>query len=273
MTEGRDTGALPQGVGLLAGEVVVITGAGAGIGRATAYACAAEGACVVVGDIEAEAAGATVETILAEGGRATAVEGDVADPQTHRNLAQASQGTFGGLSGWVNNAADAGSGTLTETDDATWQRIQSVTLGGVFLGCRQALEAMGKGGGGAIVNISSGAGLAAEPGLAAYGAAKAGVIALTQSAAVESAALGIRVNCVAPGPILTAGLSGWMDAFPGGREAFEAQIPQQRLGRPEEIAQVVVFLLSSRASYVNGAMLPADGGIRARLASPRPYPG
>ncbi|MDG2335556.1 MAG: SDR family oxidoreductase [Myxococcota bacterium] len=256
--------------GILAGGAVVITGAGSGIGQATARVCAREGAALVVGDLDAARAAETAQGIARAGGRAVPIAGDVADSATHAALAEACLAEFGTLSGWVNNAAFAGGSALVDTDDEAWQRVQAVTLGGTFQGCRRAIAAMP--GGGAIVNIASGAGLGAEPGLSAYGAAKAGVIALTRSAAVEYAAQGVRVNCLAPGPIDTPGLAGWVDAFPGGRAGFEAQIPQRRLGRPEEMAETIAFLLSSRASYINGAVLVADGGIHARLASPRPDP-
>ncbi len=256
--------------GLLAGGAVVITGAGSGIGQATARVCAREGAALVVGDLDAARAREAAEGIVLDGGRAIPITGDVADPATHAALADACLAEFGALTGWVNNAAFAGGAALVDTDDEAWQRVQAVTLGGPFQGCRSAIAAMRARGGGAIVNIASGAGLGAEPGLSAYGAAKAGVIALTRSAAVEYAAEGIRVNCLAPGPIDTPGLAGWVEAFPGGRAGFEAQIPQRRLGRPEEMAETIAFLLSDRASYINGAVLVADGGIHARLASPRP---
>lgn len=260
----------PSRGGLLERGAVVITGAGSGIGEATAQACAAEGAGVLVGDIDAAAAEKAAEAITRSGGRAQALAGDVADPASHEAFAEACGEAFGALTGWVNNAAWSGGGLLAEVDSEDWERIQAVTLGGVFHGCRSAIARMRAGGGGAIVNVSSGAGLAAEPGLSAYGAAKAGVQSLTRSAAVEYASAGIRVNCVAPGPIDTPGLAAWLQAFPGGRPAFEAQIPQGRLGQPEEMAQAIVFLLSPRASYINGAVLVADGGMRARLASPRP---
>ena len=255
---------------LLENHAVVITGAGSGIGRATAYACAAEGAAILAADITPETAEETARTIEAAGGRAIARMGDVADPAACDLFASECSDTLGRLTGWVNNAAYTAAAPLTETSNEDWLKVQSVTLGGVFHGCRSAIRSMVKSGGGSIVNISSGAGLAAEPLLSAYGAAKAGVIALTQSTAVEYAASGIRANCIAPGPIDTPGMSDWADAFPGGRSAFEAQVPQQRLGRPEEIAWAVVFLLSPRASYVNGTCLEVDGGIRARLAGPRP---
>ena len=253
---------------------VVITGAGSGIGRATAYACASEGAAVLAADINADTAEETAETIRTAGGRAVARAGDVGDSATCEGFATACVAEWGRLSGWVNNAAYTGTAfPLLETSDEEWQKTQSATLGGVFYGCRSAIRSMLESGGGAIVNISSGAGLAAEPVLSAYGAAKAGVASLTRSAAVEYAAQGIRANCIAPGPIDTPGMSDWAEAFPGGRHAFEVQVPQQRLGRPEEIAAAVVFLLSPRASYINGTVLEVDGGIRARLAGPRPPSG
>ena len=256
---------------ILADQKVVITGAGSGIGRATAYACASEGAAILAADINAETAEQTAQTIRDAGGHAIARAGDVGDSATCDGFASDCVNEWGRLSGWVNNAAyTGGAAPLLETTDAEWQKMQSATLGGVFFGCRSAIRSMLQSGGGAIVNISSGAGLAAEPVLSAYGAAKAGVASLTRSAAVEYAGQGIRANCIAPGPIDTPGMSDWADAFPGGRHAFEAQVPQQRLGRPEEIANAVVFLLSPRASYVNGTVLEVDGGIRARLAGPRP---
>ncbi len=255
---------------LLAGQSVVITGAGSGIGQATAYACASEGALLMLGDIDADSVAETASAIVQAGGQAAHCTGDVALSATHKSLSETCRAQYGKVSGWVNNAAWSGGGMLADLPEKDWERIQAVTLGSVFHGCQAAIGQMSQTGGGAIVNVSSGAGLAAEPGLAAYGAAKAGILSLTRNAAVEYARLGIRVNCVSPGPIDTPGLSGWINEFPGGRPGFETQIPQGRLGRPEEIAQSIVFLLSHRASYINGTNLVVDGGIHARLASPRP---
>jgi NAD(P)-dependent dehydrogenase (short-subunit alcohol dehydrogenase family) len=270
MSRTRERTAPPPVGGLLTGGAVVVTGAGSGIGRACALACAGEGASVVVGDIDEALGRATAESIEHLGGRARHLQGDVAESATHEALAEICSRDFGKISGWINNAAFSGGALLGATGDEDWQKIQAVTLGGVFHGCRSAIARMTRSGGGAIVNISSSAGLAAEPGLAAYGAAKAGVFSLTRSAAVEYAGQGVRVNAISPGPIDTPALSAWLEAFPGGRPAFEAQIPQGRLGQPEEIAQSAVFLLSDRSSFINGAALVADGGIHARLASPRP---
>ena len=256
---------------LLINHPVVVTGGGSGIGRATAYACAAEGACVLVADLNGDTAEETAQQINAAGGQAIARAGDVGQSAACEAFASECVTEWGRVRGWVNNAAyTGGAAPFLETSDEEWEKMQAATLGGVFYGCRTAIRYMLESGGGAIVNISSGAGLAAEPVLSAYGAAKAGVASLTRSAAVEYAGQGIRANCIAPGPIDTPGMSDWADAFPGGRHAFESQVPQQRLGRPEEIAAAVVFLLSARASYVNGIVMEVDGGIRARLAGPRP---
>ena len=248
---------------------MVVTGAGSGIGRACALRFAAVGARVVVSDlVEARAAAVAQEIGRAED--VIALQCDVAKPDQVDAMAAACVEGFGGLAGWINNAAHPGGGLLAETTNEEWEQIQAVTLGGVFYGIRAALRPMLAAGSGSIVNISSGAGIASEPAIGPYGAAKAGVIALTKSAAVENAGSGVRVNCIAPGPIDTPGMAGWVDQFPGGRAGFEAQIPQGRLGRPEEMANVALFLLSDESSYVNGALIPADGGVSARLGSPRP---
>lgn len=246
---------------------VVVTGAGAGIGRACALRFAEEGAQVVVSDIDL----ARAEAVVAELGSSTAIAMacDVAVPDQVDELAAACVENFGALRGWVNNAAHPGGGLLSQTSNDDWERIQAVTLGGCFYGLRAALSRMLPAGTGSIVNISSGAGLAAQPTLGPYGAAKAGVIALTKSAAIENAAAGVRVNCIAPGPIDTPGMSGWIARLPGGRLAFESQLPQRRLGSPDEIANLALFLLSDESSYINGETIAADGAVSAQLASPR----
>jgi NAD(P)-dependent dehydrogenase (short-subunit alcohol dehydrogenase family) len=254
--------------GQLEGRAIVVTGAGAGIGRACALCCVAAGARVVVSDIDLARAEA-VAAEIARPGDAIALHCDVANSDQVNAMAAACVQGFGSLDGWVNNAAHPGGGLLAQTPNEEWERIRAVTLDGVFYGIRAALGPMLEAGRGSIVNISSGAGLAAEPAIGPYGAAKAGVIALTRNAAVENARAGIRVNCIAPGPIDTEGMAGWLEQFPGGRAGFEAQIPQGRLGRPDEMAKVVLFLLSDESSFVNGAILPADGAVSARLASPR----
>lgn len=253
----------------LQGRVALVTGAGSGIGRACALRFAAEGAHVFVNDVRAEAAEAVVKEIAAAGGRGDALPGDVADAPQVDAMIRAAAERGGRLDVLVNNAAAPHGAPVEETTDEAWRRVQSVTLDGVFFGVRAALRVMRAQGGGSIVNVSSGAGLGGEPSLGAYGAAKAAVINLTQTAAVENARHGIRVNAICPGPIETPPLLAWIDYVPGGRAAFEAQIPQKRLGRPEEIAAVALFLASDEASYVNGAVIVADGAVAARTAAPR----
>jgi len=255
--------------GRLEGRVALVTGAGSGIGRACAQRFAAEGARVFVNDVRPEAAEAVAKEIVAAGGRAEALPADVSDAAQVDAMVRAAAERGGRLDVLVNNAAAPHGASVEDTTDADWRRVQSVTLDGVFFGVRAALRVMRAQGAGAIVNVSSGAGLGGEPMLGAYGAAKAAVINLTQTAAVENARHGVRVNAICPGAIETPPLLAWVDYVPGGRAAWEAQIPQRRLGRPEEIAAVALFLASDEASYVNGAVVVADGAVAARTAAPR----
>jgi len=252
----------------LRGKVAIVTGAGSGIGRATAIRFAAEGAKVVVNDLDADAATRVTKAIESAGGIAVAFPADVADPRQVEALIREATSRFGRLDVLVNNAAAVIPGPLESIGDADWRRSQAVTLDGVFYGIRAALPVMAAQGGGAIINIASGAAVAGEPGLAAYGAAKAAVVNLTKTASVENAARGVRVNTILPGPIETPPLLAAVEAT-GGRAGWERQIPCGRLGRPEEMAAVALFLASDEASYVHGAAIIADGGVAARTNSPR----
>jgi len=255
--------------GRLEGKVAVITGAASGIGRATALRFAAEGAAVVVGDLSADGAAAVAAEIAAQGGRSAARQVDVAVSAQVDALVEEAVGRFGRIDILMNNAAAPHGAPVSATTDADWRRVMSVTLDGVFYGVRAALLRMTAQGSGSILNISSGAGLGGEVMLGAYGAAKAAVINLTKTAAVENAAFGVRVNCICPGPIATPPLGAWLGAIPGGVEAFSKQIPAKRIGQPEEIAAVAAFLASDEASYVTGAVVVADGGVNARTGTPR----
>ncbi len=252
----------------LRGKVAIVTGAGSGIGRATALRFAAEGAKLVVNDVNGEAAARVVKEIEAAGGSAVAFPADVADARAVEALVREATSRFGRLDVLVNNAAAVIPGPVEAIGDADWRRTQSVTLDGVFHGIRAALPVMAAQGGGSIINIASGAAVAGEPGLGAYGAAKAAVVNLTKTAAVENAARGVRVNTILPGPIETPPLLAAVEAT-GGRAGWERQIPCGRLGRPEEMAAVALFLASDDASYVHGAAIVADGGVAARTNSPR----
>jgi NAD(P)-dependent dehydrogenase (short-subunit alcohol dehydrogenase family) len=253
----------------LRGKVAIVTGAGSGIGRACALRFAAEGARVVVSDVRGEAAVAVAKEIEAAGASARAFTTDVSEARQVDELVARAKAAFGRLDVMVNNAAAPMGGLVAEITDDAWRRVQAVTLDGVFYGVRAALGVMVAQAAGSIINISSGAGLGGEYALGAYGAAKAAVINLTQTAAVENTRHGVRVNAICPGPIATPPLLAWIDHVPGGRSAFEAQIPAKRIGRPEEIANVALFLASDEASYVSGAVFVADGGVAARTAAPR----
>ncbi|MFN2377350.1 MAG: SDR family NAD(P)-dependent oxidoreductase [Candidatus Binatia bacterium] len=255
--------------GRLKGKVAVVTGAASGIGKATALRFAAEGAAVVVADISAEGAEAVAAEITEIGGRAFALRVDVSVSAEVDALIEEAVRRFGSIDILMNNAAAPHGAPVAATSDADWRRVMSVTLDGVFFGVRAALQKMIAQGSGSILNISSGAGLGGEVMLGAYGAAKAAVINLTKTAAVENAALGVRVNCICPGPIATPPLHAWLGAIPGGEEAFARQIPAKRIGDPDEIAAVATFLASDEASYVTGAILVADGGVNARTGTPR----
>lgn len=255
--------------GMIEGKIAVVTGAGAGIGRATALKLAEAGAKLIVNDIDAEGAAATVELIRAAGSSAAAVIADVSvRAQTFELMAQA-LARYGDLDIVVNNAAAVLYAPLIDMDEDTWQRTLQGTLSSAFYGTQAALRIMVERGKGAIVNISSGAALSGEPGLAAYSAAKAGVINLSKTAAAEHAQHGIRINAILPGATATRGLLAGVDASPYPAEEWTKQIPSRRFGQPEEIAGAVLFLVSPLSSYVNGATLVVDGGVSARTAAPR----
>ena len=254
--------------GRLRGKVAIVTGAGSGIGRAIALRFAAEGASLLVNDLNADSASRVAKEIEAAGGSARAFPADVSDARQVEALIRAATSAFGRLDVLVNNAAAVVPGPVEAISDADWRRTHGTTLDGVFFGMRAALPVMAAQGGGAIINISSGAAVAGEPGLGAYGAAKAAIVNLTQTAAVENAARGVRINTILPGPIETPPLLAAVEAT-GGRAGWERQIPCGRLGKPEEMAAVALFLASDEASYVHGAAIVADGGVAARTNSPR----
>ena len=253
--------------GRLVGKVAVVTGAGSGIGRATALRFAVEGAAVVVNDIDSASAGRVAGEIEAAKGRARSVPGDVTRPETADELADAAVAAFGRLDVFHNNAGGAMPTPIGETDHARWRRDVELNLDAVWFGTKAALRVMVPQRGGCILTTSSGAGLGAVRGLSAYGAAKSAVIQLMRSVALEYGPLGIRANAICPGTMETPQLRVWLDAQPG-RERFACGIPLRRLGFPEEIANAALYLASDEASYVTGAALVVDGGIASSLAVP-----
>ena len=252
--------------GMLDGKSALITGGGGGIGRATALAFAREGARVAVADIVEEAARETVALVNAAGGQAISLSGDVSRDADVRVMIEAVVGSYGRLDCAFNNAGIAGwqvdavGKKTAEWSEEAFDRMIAVNLKGVWLCMRYELPQMQAQGGGAIVNTASIAGLAGLPTSSAYVAAKHGVIGLTKTAAIEYAEASIRVNAVCPGYIRTPMTE------PGMRlhgEAILAQTPFKRLGNPEEIAEMVLWLCSERASYVSGAAYNVDGGYMA----------
>jgi len=252
----------------LNGKVAIVTGAGAGIGRASALRLALAGAAVVANDVDPGSAEGTTEAIHAAGGRAEAHAGDVTDPGLADALVARAVKRFGSLSIFHANAGGARPEPMSTMTEAAYREVMRLNFDAVWSGTQAALRTMLSSRGGAIVVTSSGAGVSAEPGLAAYGAAKAAVISLVRNIAVEYAAQGIRANAVVPGPIETVQMRAWLNSLPDRGAGFGAQVPAGRLGRPEEIAEAVLFLASDAASFVNGVALPVDGGVVARLASP-----
>ena len=246
-------------------KVVVITGAGAGIGRACALSFAEAGARVAAADITNDSGYETAKMVEGRGGHAIFVEVDVADDHSVRDLIDATVKEFGGLDYAVNNAGIEGQSA--DTADCTkdnWDRVIAINLKGVWNCMRHEIPRMLERGGGAIVNMASVAGLVGFTGLPAYCASKGGVIQLTKTAALEYATRGIRVNAICPGVIHTAMVERLIGGDREKEKAFTALEPVGRLGRPEEIARAAVWLCSDDASFVTGHPLAADGGFVAR---------
>jgi meso-butanediol dehydrogenase/(S,S)-butanediol dehydrogenase/diacetyl reductase len=256
--------------GRLTGKIAIVTAAGQGIGRACALRFAAEGAHVVVNDIRAEGAEAVVAAILGAGGWADAFVADVGSSDRVTAMVEETAARHGRLDVLVNNAAALASGRVEDLTDEAWRAVFAVTLDATFYGCRAAIPVMAAHGGGSIINTASAAGVGGSFGLAAYGAAKAAVLNLTRTAALEAAGRGVRVNAICPGSVDTAPLRAFVDALPGGRAAFEKQIPVKRIGTADEMANVALFLASDEASYVTGATIVADGGVLAGIAGGLP---
>jgi NAD(P)-dependent dehydrogenase (short-subunit alcohol dehydrogenase family) len=253
--------------GILEGKVALVTGGGSGIGRATAVLMAREGARVAVSDLSKDGIEATVGLINAGGGQGIAIAGDVTSESDVANMVARTVSAYGRLDCAYNNAgissrADSPAGTrLHEVAQTGAARMFSVNLMGVFLCLKHEIAQMLKqGGGGAIVNTSSIAGLVGLPTSSHYVAAKHGVVGLTKTAALEYAQDGIRVNCVNPGYIKTPMTD---DIMKTRYEEIMAKVPMHRLGSAEEIAEAVVWMCSDRASFMTGASHVVDGGFSA----------
>ncbi|ODM70926.1 SDR family NAD(P)-dependent oxidoreductase [Bradyrhizobium elkanii] len=253
--------------GILDGKAALVTGGGSGIGRATAIAMAREGARVAVSDLSKDGIEETVALINAAGGQSIAIQGDVTDEADVANMVARTVSAFGRIDCAFNNAGVAGRSVgppgqrIHELTQASVAKMFSVNLMGVFLCLKYEIAQMlSQGGGGAIVNTASIAGLVGLATSGHYVATKHGVVGLTKSAAIEYAQDGIRVNCVNPGYIKTPMTRETMDER---YDEIIAKVPVRRLGVPEEIAEAVVWMCSDKASFMTGASHVVDGGYSA----------
>jgi 3-oxoacyl-[acyl-carrier protein] reductase len=249
-------------------KCVIVTAAGAGIGRSSATLFAQYGAAVVVNDIDPATAQQTAADITAAGGTATACPGDVSQREFVDALVATACETFGRLDVMFNNAGGAFPQPMLELDEAEYRRLMALNLDATYFGTQAALPVMLAQGKGCILSTTSGAGLSAMPGLAVYGMAKAGVISLMRSVATEYGRQGIRAVSISPGAMETPGLVSWLKTLPGGVKGYNDAQPQGRLGTPEEIASAAVFLASDGASFINGAVIPVDGAVHSTLWNP-----
>ncbi|HYO29607.1 MAG TPA: SDR family NAD(P)-dependent oxidoreductase [Thermomicrobiales bacterium] len=256
----------PQAFGRLRGKVCLVTGAAAGIGRATADLVAREGARLALFDRDAAALERLAGELTASGAEVVAVAGDVSQDADVRRAVDAAVARFGRLDVLVANAGIIPLSDALETSPEAWDAVMAIDGRGMFLSCKHAIAAMLEGGGGSIVCLSSISGLAGQKRQAAYGPAKFVASGITKHLAIEWADRGIRVNAVAPGTIRTDRVKQLPDE-PGGPDylrVMEQAHPMGRIGEPSEVARAILFLASDEASFVTGAILPVDGGFLAQ---------
>lgn len=248
-------------------QVAIITGGARGIGGATARRLAEEGVRVLIADLIMDVAEDNAERIRKAGGTAAVIEADVSQRDAIEAMVARAVELWGRLDILVNNAfgRKGGEGSALTLTEESWDYAMDILVKSMFLGAKYAAPEMEKTGGGAIVNISSVHGLLAAPGTLSYDTGKAAVIGLTRQTAVDLGPLGIRVNAICPGHIVTEGMKKHWDANPEKHRFFEAQYPVGRTGRPLDIANAVRFLCSEEASFITGHTLVVDGGLTIQL--------
>jgi len=259
---------------LLEDKTAIVTGAGSGIGAASAQRFAAEGAAVICADIRLARAQQTADSIIAAGGRAAAVEVDVRSSAQNEAMVDRAVQEFGGIDAAFFNAGTIRPGNAVKLSEDDWDVVMDTNVKSIFLGAKFVLPVMADGGGGSIINTASVSGLRGDPAGIAYGASKAAVINLTRCLATDHAAQGIRVNAIAPGAIDTPPIQRML-----ADEATRASVGRThllgRIGRPEEIAATAVWLASAESSFITGETIVVDGGLTSRAAQlsmgdPRP---
>jgi len=248
----------------LEGKTAIVTGAGSGIGEATAMLFANHGANVVCADINLETADHTCKMIISAGGTAVVAGVDVTQSTQVKDMIEAAVEAYGGVDILFNNAGVVFAGSVTNSDEDTWNKTFDVNLKGVMLGSKYAIPEMMKRGGGAIVNTSSINGIVASVGIASYAASKGAVLMLTKQMALDYAANNVRVNCVCPSDVNTPMIRNFIQSSSdpkGTEERFLRRVPMGRLAEPVDIAKAVLFLASDDAAFITGVALPVDGGV------------
>jgi NAD(P)-dependent dehydrogenase (short-subunit alcohol dehydrogenase family) len=249
-------------VGRLNGKVAIITGAGAGIGRATALLFAKEEAQLAVVDWTVQDGEETVNMIKEFGGEAMFIKANVAKAEDVKEMVKLATNKYKKLDILYNNAGIVGAWVQTiEYPEESWDEVIAVNLKGVFLGMKYAIPEMLKAGGGSIINTASQAGDRGQINIAAYTASKGGILALTRATAIEYAARNIRINSINPGIITTPMVMNVLESNEKARKQFLEVVPQGRFGKPEEVAQAALFLASEESSHITGHTLVVDGGM------------